>query len=380
MTVPWLEIEEVHDASPYPGRVDPKSAWQALFACQVQVPPHQEWARLKWGLNVAMLFEEAMERQKLFLESQYGYPDEHGMEARDHRTLAFRFINRPGEKLLVAVLGKIQGHSEQEVRENALSYYTEIQATFPYDYGLTPAISQDDFFFFSGMDILQDENPALDVAQISRMEFPIHPKASLPYLQGSWRSGPRAHEQIWRAVSACPSALFLNICLRSTVLYEDEQKGLLKNAADLSNVDVELLNPISSSALKQWNKDILARRLAPWQKFFYLQVHLVSTQTISSHLVRTIGTSLTLNNKGSPLPGYQVTLPTGTEEIRSWKNKIKNLNVILSQSYLQCPRLSEVADLNEVFDVIQIPYSPPDNGFPGLNFATSKEKMGHQDG
>jgi hypothetical protein len=298
------------------------------------------------------------------------------MESRDHRTLAFRFINRLGEKLLVAVLGKIQGHSQQEARDNALSYYTELRATFPYDYGLAPAASQDDFFFLSGMDILRGENPASDVAQIRRMEFPIHPKASLPYLQGVWRSGPRAHEQIWRAVSACPSALFLNICLRSTVLYEDEQKGLLKSAADLSSVDAGLLDPISSSALKQWNKDILARRLAPWQKFFYLQVHLVSTQSVSSHLLRTIGTSLALNNKGGPLPGYQITLPTGTEEIFSWRNKLKNLDVILSKSYLQCPRLSEVADLSEVFDVMQMPYSPPDNGFPGLNFATSEERTG----
>jgi hypothetical protein len=34
------------------------------------------------------------------------------------------------------------------------------------------------------------------------------------------------------------------------------------------------------------------------------------------------------------------------------------------------PRLSEVADLDEVFAVMRLPYCPPENGFRDVNFIT----------
>lgn len=373
MTTPWLEIDEYQDMVSPTSQAYPETAWQALFACQVEVFPHQEWAKRKWGFNAAALFEEAMERQKLFLESQYGYPDEFGMEPRDNRTLAFRFIKRPAEGLLIAIVGKIQARTRDEVRDCALSYYREVKATFPYDYVLHPACSQHEFYIFSGKDIIEEGESPFSVTQIKRMELPVNPRSNLLYLQGLWRSGPRAYEQIWRSLGASPSPLFLNISLRSTLLYEDEQEGYIQSLNDFSNLKDLQLDEVIGSTLQQWNKDLVERRLAPWKKFFYLQVHLVSTKKLSDHLFRTIGTSLTLNNKGGPLPGYQVTFPR-PGETQSWRAKIKNLDFILTNSFLSSPRFSEIADLDEVFDVMHLPYSPPENGFPDLEFYTTRSK------
>jgi hypothetical protein len=369
MMVPWVELEEHRDGEVPTSRVYPESAWHAMFACLVQIPPYQEWARLKWGLNASWLFDEAMERQKLFLESQYGYPDEFGIEHRDYRTLAFRFINRPGVGLAVMIVGKIHARTREQARENAISYYSEIKSTLPYDYGLVPACSEHEFYRWSGNDIIDDHRSAL--AEIKRMEFPITQKNKSLHLQGFWRSGLHAHEQIWRSLAGSSSPLLLNISLRSTILYESERAAYLQSVDEISAVSDQPLNRVTINALKQWNQNTVERRLAPWKKFFYLQVHLISTQKLSPDLFRTVGTTLALDNKGESLPGYQVILPR-PDEIQAWRRKIKSLDIILSESSLPCPRLSEVADLEEVFEVIRLPYSPPDEGLPNLHFMSDK--------
>jgi hypothetical protein len=82
---------------------------------------------------------------------------------------------------------------------------------------------------------------------------------------------------------------------------------------------------------------------------------------------------MALNNKSEVLTGYEVVLPK-QQKAPYWQAKIKNLDIILSDIYLQHPRLAEVADLEEVFDVMRLPYSPPDNGFPDVNFIATRNK------
>jgi hypothetical protein len=88
---------------PIPGLSDYQ--WQALFACQVGVPNHQSWTNLKWGFNAGALFEEAMERQKLFLESQHSFDPDLRFESPGARTVAFRYINKNNEGLLITLVG-----------------------------------------------------------------------------------------------------------------------------------------------------------------------------------------------------------------------------------------------------------------------------------
>jgi hypothetical protein len=374
MTTPWFEIENRQplDVPAGPGYQD--YIWQAQFACQVNVLPYHDWFKLKWGFNAATLFEEFGERQKLFLESQYDVRHQLGSEAPNFRTLAFRYINLPGEGLLVAILGKIHGKTEEKARESALAYYNEVKSTFPYDYTLVPAESSQDFKRISGWNILDGNEAQLAFAQIKRLEIPLSPVRNTPFLQGIWRSGSRAHEQVWRFLASYPDPVLLNTSLRCTVLYEKEREKLLKFAEAISSIHDQPLNQQTLSAMQHWNRKHVERRLIPWTKLFYLQVHLASPCKLSEDLLRSIGTSLTLHSGGEALPGYQAILPNQSQT-RDWQKRLKNLDTIFSDSYVPVSRLSEVADLEEVFAVMRLPYSPPESGFPNVNFITKSNKQ-----
>lgn len=370
MTTPWLEIKEVRDRQVPAGPGASDYGWQVMFACLIKVLPHQEWVKLKWGFNASALFDETLERQRLFLESQYAVPGEYAMEPPERRTLAFRFINRPGEGLLLSLIAKVQARSEADATECGMAYYTELKSTFPYDYSLVPATTEVSFRQMIGAELLNDTNQPIRLTQIKRVEVPVQPNRNSPFLQGFWRSGPRAHEQVWRLLAGSTSPLLLNICLRPTILYEKEREKLLRVSEEIAQHSQGVINQNTLAALKQWNKVYIERRLAPWKKFFYLQVHLASPRELSENLGRVVGTSMTLNSIGESIPGYRVTSPRNGER-QSWHNKLRNLEVVFSDSYLSIPRLSEIADLEEVFAVTRLPYSPPDDGLPGVTFISN---------
>ncbi|HSB03254.1 MAG TPA: hypothetical protein VLE49_21570 [Anaerolineales bacterium] len=374
MNIPWIELDRYQDQDDFAGPGFPDYVWQALFACQIGVRSHQEWVKLRWGFNAAALFDEALERQKLFLESQYAIKRELGTENPNHRTLAFRYINRPGKGLVPAIIGKIHARTEAEAREDALAYCRELKSTFPYDYVLEPAASKEEFIQLSGMDILDDSNSQLDLAQIKRFEVPIYLDQSSYALQGFWQSGPRVHEQIWRSLAASVQPLLMNISIRCTVLYEEDRQRLLKCAEEVSQIaSHEFLSQKTLSAYKSWNEMYIERRLAPWKKFFYLQIHLASNQKIEENFFRIVGTSLAWSTD-SALPGYRVFSPKPHER-PVWQRKLRNLDMIFSGSPLPVPRLAEVADMDEVFAVMRLPYSPPEDGFPDVTFAGTSTKQ-----
>ena len=310
----------------------------------------------------------------MFLESQYEVRHQLGSEAPDYRTLAFRYINRPGEGLLVAILGKIHAKTEENAREGILAYYSELKATFPYDYTLVPAQSSQEFRQLSGWNILDAGQDNLQLAQIKRLEIPLSPVRNTPFLQGIWRSGPRAHEQIWRSLASSSDPILLNISLRCTVLYEKEREKLVKFAEEISSIHDKPLNQQTLSGMQHWNRNHVERRLVPWTKFFYLQVHIASPCRLSGDQLRTIGTSLTMNSSGEVLPGYQIVHPDQAQT-NTWQKRLKNLDTIFLNSYVPVSRLSEVADLEEVFAVVRLPYSPPENGFPNVRFIGTSNEM-----
>lgn len=374
MTTPWIELAKHQDKEDVAGPDFPAYIWQAIFACQVGVRSHQDWVKLRWGFNAQALFDEALERQKIFLESQYSIKRDLGAESPDHRTLAFRYINRPGDGLLPAVICKIHARTETEARENALAFYRELKSIFPYDYILEPALSKEEFTQISGMDILDGNQSQFDAAQIKRFEASILPDRGSSTLQGLWQAGPRTHEQIWRALASSIHPLLLNVSIRSTVLYEKECGRLAECAEELSRVTAtKSLNPRTLAAIKHWNEMYLERRSAPWKKFFYLQIHLASTQKIDENFFQIIGSSLTWNIDKVSLPGYRVISPR-LNQTPVWREKLRNLDLIFSGSSLPVPRLAEVADMEEVLAAMRLPYSPPDDGFPDVKFAATRTK------
>jgi hypothetical protein len=375
MNLPWIEVKEYQERESPAAPGFREFIWQALFACQVRILPFQEWLKLKWGFNASALFDETLERQRLFLETQFRKRLESGQEEPDHRTLTLRFVYRPGEGLLVSIVGKIHAHTREECLERAMAYYRELMSTFPYDYKLVPARTEEEFLRISGDDILGSDGHESAIAQIKRAELPVYPNRYAPTMQGLWRSGARAHEQIWRALGNSQSPLLLNISIRGTVLYPQERERLLKYDNEISNVSPnELVDEKALGTIKQWSKKYTERRLNPWAKFFYLQVHFVGACRLEDTFYRIAGTSLVLSQNGEFLPGYQVVFPRLGEDL-AWRRKLRNLDVIFFGSYLPAPRLSEIADLDEVTAVMRLPYAPPEDGFPNLAFAEPRAEQ-----
>lgn len=368
MATPWIQVEESRppDFAAGPGYAD--FTWQALFACQVLILPYPAWFKLRWGFNAAVLFEEALERQKLFLESQYILRGSFGIEPPEYRTLGFRFVSRPGAPLLVAVVGKIKGRSRQEALESALAFYNEIKHTFPYDYTLAPARSREEYLTVSGSDILDESNPSSTVALVKRMEVPISTDRVLPFQQGFWHSAPRSHEPIWRLMASATCPVLLNVSLRSTILHENERARLFQSAEEIDAVSNPHLNPVTLNTLKKRYREHVERRLTPWMKFYYLQVQLASTHALDENLLRVIGSSLAITGNGPSLQGCHVESAEPAER-SAWQRKIRDLDFLFTGSSLAAPRLSDMADLQEVFAAIRLPYSPPEEGLPDVTFA-----------
>lgn len=371
MHAPWIELIPPNNKIDLTGPGFSDYQWQALFACQIGVPKHNDWAKLRWGFNAAALFDEAMKRQNLFLESRHGINNELRIENPSRQTLAFRYINLPGEGLLLVMLGKVYARSKEDAEKDALAYCRGLRATFPYDYTLLPADSKDEFRRLSGWEILGQDGDHLNIARIRRCEIPIQLNQKSPFLQGLWHSSAHAHEQIWRLIATLPGPVLMNTTLRPTVIYDNELQFLWKSTTEIADLEIPLLNPKALKTYKEWNENFANRRQDPWQKFFYLQVHLVSTQEIDENLIRGVGVALTLSSDQQSLPSYQVKFPTSDEK-QEWGRKIRNLDVVFSGSYLPVPRLSEVADMSEVFGAIRIPYSPPVDGLPEVKFSSTK--------
>jgi hypothetical protein len=381
MKTPWIELIQSADQSDFATFGSSNFQWQALFASQIQVLDHQSWARLRWGFNAEALFTEAMERQKLFLETQHATKDELIIENPDTRTLAFRYINLPGEGLLLTVLGKISGPSKNEAEKFAHEYHDEITAVFPYDYTLAPATTREEFHRITGQEILRGNTRKLSIAQIKRNEVPIISKDKTHILQGVWHSKGRAHEQIWRSLAAREYPVLINTTIRPTVVYEKDIEFLLKHDDKLREPDITPTNDRISEAHKEWDENFIKRRIPPWKKYFYVQVHIASQGQIDDNLVRSVGATLTLASDDKPSEklaeksslGFQVVF-SSPEKTAEWSQKIHNLEIIFSGSQVPAPRLSEVADLEEVFSVARIPYSPPDLGQPIVKFLPGKRE------
>jgi hypothetical protein len=368
MNTPWIESSQVADHEKQAGPHHSDYHWQAVFACRVGIRSHEQWARLKWGFNALTLFDEFLERQKLFLEAQYSIRNEMRLENPDQQTLAFRYIQRPGEGVWLTILGKIYARTEAEAVRNAAAHYRGIHSTFPYDYQLIPACTRQEFLQFSGQNILEEKENDSWVAQIRRAEIPAVPDRRSPFLQGLWQTGARAHESIWRSLASAPHPVVMNVLLRSTILYEREQTMLLKADREISEIEGGLVNQKTLTTVKEWSTRYTERRLTPWKKFFYLQVHLASNGTLDENLCRIIATSLTLTAGKDSLPGYQVIVAKRDDE-SIWRKHLSELNLTVSNSRLSLPRLADIADMDEVFAVMRLPYSPPDKGFPDIVFA-----------
>jgi hypothetical protein len=336
-----------------------------MFACQIGVRPYKERERFKWGFSAAFLLEEALDRQKLFVESQLATNpiDEPG----DQRTLALRCMCVPNSGLRLALVAKIRAASQGEAHASALSYCRELESVFPYDYTLRPAMTEGEFLQFTGRALLGQCNHPASIALIQRFENPLRTSKGILRLMGIWQTNLRSDEQIWRALANCPEETILNISIRPTILFEGERRALLamKNASHLEQGEASD-EPFLQN-YEAWVDQFISRHVSPWNRYFYLQVHLASPKGIDEYVFRSIGSSITREVPDKASPGFQVIHPKDNNNAVEWSNYLDCLEMIHTNSSLLLPRLSELANLGEVQSVFRLPY-PPEAGLSGVEF------------
>lgn len=341
MNHPFLKIRQ----TPY--------GWQAGFAFQVFHRPPEEWSKMKWGFNAGVLLEEALDRYKLFVESQAAQEEEFFMGAAPDAALALRGIHVPEEGLTMTLLGRHSAPEKEQAGENARRYALQVFASFPYDFILFPAETEDAYNRLAGEALLRLFSRA---AQIQRARVPLQEEYHPPWLPGLWQTTSRSNEQIWRALSAMPQPALFNVLVKPCVLYPQEKREFQKIKESLSAQGDETL-----AARLDWAKNYIKRRQAVWKKFFLAQVHLAADEGLES-LVRSVGAAITRNTGELSLPGYQPRYSESSEETRDWLENIRLLELTESPA-----RLDDLADVDEVFSIFRFPYRP-EAGLPGANF------------
>jgi hypothetical protein len=343
MKIPFLKLTQAEDG------------WRASFAFQVFHRQAEEWLEMRWGFNASILLEEALDRNKFFIESQVASEAEYRAGIQPTRTLALRGINLPGIGLQIGILGKVNAQNEDEARRSGLHYAREIYSTFPHDFILTPAELPEDYDRLSGDSLLNSKS---SIMQIQRgLAFAPSAKG-YHFFPGLWQASSRSNEQIWRSLSAVPNQVLFNILIQPTFFYEGERQALLEIKKQTSKT--EQSNEITSAHIL-WAENFFKRRLAIWKKFFLLQVHVIAAEAPDENLLRSIGSALTRDTSDSPLSGFQIKQPDSNIISQSWYEKILSMDLVPSS------RVEDMVDSDEAFAVFRIPYLLK-TGLPGANF------------
>lgn len=334
--------------------IQTQDSWQVTFAFQVFHLPAGEWQKKRWGFSPAFLLEEALDRQRLFIESQAVNEETFLKGDEPRRTLSLRGINLAGIGLQMALLGKVDSPNKTQAQEEARNYARGIFSIFPHDFLLHPAESQEEHDRLFGTSFFA-KKPSPALIQRANAFIPLqrgyHRVASL------WQSSVRANEQIWRALANMQQTTAFNIIAQPSILYKEEKEFLSKLQKE-GNAEKgsEEIFPYT------WVDNYVKRRLAAWKIFFLLQVHVLAEGATDNNLLRSIGSALTQGTNDMPLPGFQTIHPGSTEEKTEWCKRIYDLDFVPSRL-----RIDDIADIDEVLSVFRFPYRP-ETGLPGTNF------------
>lgn len=343
-------------------------SWHASFACKVKLQPGKDWFEMRWGFNAGVLLEEALDRARLFIESQHSSVVDLNRRYGDQHTLSLRCKVKPNKRLAFAIIGKVCANTEAEAHQNSKIYCREICSTFPQDFVIDPAKSLEDYQEISGSDILQAQG---EIAQLKRFEKYLPAREGMQYVHGLWQSSARSHEQIWRALANLTDPTLLSISLRPITIYPYEQQLFeqLIKAIEMPEVNGRTL-PIS---YKAWNNIFIERRVTPLQRYFYLQIHLASLNQLDENILRCIGTALTRENSNGPMPGFMVLRPNLANRT-IWAECLDRVDLTPSESEFNPQHLSDIADMEEAAGVFRYPYPHPDAGIADVNFEIASKK------
>jgi hypothetical protein len=345
-------MNAIHTSKP----TQTQDRWQVTFAFQVFHRSVEDWMKMRWGFNAAVLLDEAIDRQRLFVESQIVDEDTLLAGNEPQKTLALRGMNLPGLGLQMSLVGKVGAKDASIVEEEAQKYARTIHSTFPQDFVLRPAETKNEFESLSGASFFA-KTPR--IAMIQRALAPIPSPRGYERAVGLWQATTRSNEQIWRALAGTTSPAMFNITLQPSMMFEGDRELILELRKVGNPKEKE---SVLNAPYTAWADQYIKRRLTAWKKFFMVQVHVLCEGKMDEHLVRSIGSALTRDTADSPLPGYQIVKPTSPEDEKDWIQQIQALDLI--PSFL---RTDDLADMDEAASVFRFPYRP-EAGLPGARF------------
>lgn len=309
---------------------------------------------MRWGFNAAALLEEALDRCKLFLEAQSIKESLFFDKEQPIRSLALRGINIPGRGVQMALLGKVTTTSQQ-VEQAGSGYARQIFSIFPQDFILQPARTQSEYDGLAGSEMLSRQP---QVASIQRQNVLLPPMRHQQEIPGLWRATARSNEQIWRALSNMPQIVMLNILMQPAFLFEKEKERLLQIQRTVLDAEKR---PDTLLPYHSWLESYIKRRLAPWKKFFLIQVHALFESAKDNNFLNAVGSAITRDADELTLPGFEIINPSTEAETTEWLENIQSLTISQQQD------LDNIADFDEAFAVFRFPFRP-EAGLPGANF------------
>lgn len=345
--------------------------WRAIFACLIRVRSSEELENFKWGWNRGKLLEEALERQRFFIESQH-FPCEPGDdEPNERRTLSLRCICNPRtSKIKLVLVAKISAETVDMAHQAGIQYWNEIKSVFPYDYELIPAKSRDEFKNLIGWKVFEAIGKQDTIAEIQRFQGVVSTGQKYFYVLGSWSPSVFANEQIWRVLANANEDIMLDVMLQPTVLGEDELATLeltSQNAKEIADHnDIVTVHPYAQFAAEYY-KQLLENLRRP----YILRVCLVAPNGVPKYIPRTIGFAFShRNERGTAVPSFRVISLKKSVEIDRLRDQIFWLEPDLSSNQVvdeRFRRLHRMCDIHEAHTLFRLPY-PPGPGLPGVSF------------
>lgn len=342
-----------------PRPIQTQEGWRVIFAFNAHPLQTEKWLEMRWGFSAAFLLDEALDRQRLFIES-LSIPAEMLLASGGLRhSLAMRGTNALNGEVQIALIGRVDAPSEKQAEIEAQNYAHILFSTFPYDFVLVPAHSQEEHDrllstkFFAGN---------LEIVNLQRSFVPVPISGGYARLGGFWNSSMRANEQIWRALAGMQFPTAFNIALQPTVFYDGEKQFLEKLLKTPSAGGMPGISPSP-----EWMEACAKRRLDGLKKIFLLQIHILVDGGMDENLARSIGSVLTRDTAGFPSLGYRVEYPASNKMKQIWREQVQHLEIAPVST-----RLDDLADLEEVCSVFQFPYRPK-LGLPGVNFIEAQQ-------
>jgi hypothetical protein len=367
--------EEIWIETAPPG-AEAGALYHAVFAASIRLRPFADNAQWQWGWNAGALLEEALDRQRLFLEAQHPQDDLSLAGPEDRQTLALRCIRDPAEPHLgLSLLGKVCAPSADAARNGARAYWEETRSIFPYDYELAPATSRSDFMAVSGQSILDAPGCPGSLVELRRFEGVIAAGARRLFVLAHWPASSLANEQIWRALAGCPEPLLYTVCLRPAVLLDLERRAL----ANLAGAARELaaddsLAPIWPEAT--YLAGLYSDRLTRLRHPYVMRVHLAAPASVPAGLIRVVSAALSHPAGTDPaMFGCQaIRIPVASldreRQALRWLEPEDDPEPPLDA---RCAGLRHKVELREAHTAFRLPFLPK-GGIPGLAFPSAEPR------